>query len=174
MKQPILPSSGSSTSRHGLVDDEPRQETGFKVEKVCRCCRKHRRGAAAVEFAIVAPIFFLMIFGMVEIGRAIMVQQIITNASREGARLAVLPGTTASGVSNRVEDILTSAGISGATVQILDEGGGATNPEDAEYGDVINVTISVPYSEVSWLPTSKYLGGKTLSASTIMRTERVQ
>ena len=34
--------------------------------------------------------FFLMVFGMIEFGRAIMVQQVLTNASREGARVAVL------------------------------------------------------------------------------------
>jgi Flp pilus assembly protein TadG len=127
-----------------------------------------------VEFAVVAPVFFLMILGMIEIGRAIMVQQIITNASREGARLAVLPGSTVADVNTRVQEILTASTITGATVQILDEQGAVTNPETAQYGDVINVTITVPFSDVSWLPTSKYLSGKTLSASTVMRTERVQ
>lgn len=127
-----------------------------------------------MEFAVVAPIFFLMILGMIEIGRAIMVQQVITNASREGARMAVLPGSTVSDVTTRVQEILTASTISGATVQILDAEGGETNPETAQYGDIINVTVSVPFSDVSWLPTSKYLSGKTLSASTVMRTERVQ
>jgi Flp pilus assembly protein TadG len=127
-----------------------------------------------VEFAIVAPVFFLMIFGMIEVGRAVMVQQIITNASREGARLAVLPGTTAQDVTDRVQEILTSQTVPGASVEILNETGNPTDPEDAEYGDVIKVTVSVPYSEVSWLPASRYFTGKTLVASTIMRTERVQ
>ncbi|MGB6041722.1 MAG: TadE family protein, partial [Pirellulales bacterium] len=53
-------------------------------------CRKKRRGVAAVEFALVAPLFVLMVMGMIEVGRAIMVQQVLTNASREGARRAVL------------------------------------------------------------------------------------
>ncbi len=170
MNQPKLPLG------RDVVDDclEGRQETHFKLEKVCRSCRKHRRGAAAVEFAIIAPVFFLMILGMIEMGRAVMVQQIITNASREGARLAVLPGASVGGVESRVEEILTASTVSGATVQILDVDGNTTNPEDAEYGDVINVRVSVPFSEVSWLPASKFLGGRTLTASTVMRTERVQ
>ncbi len=50
-----------------------------------------------MEFAIVAPIFFMMIMGMLELGRAVMVQQVITNASREGARVAVLDGAQAVG-----------------------------------------------------------------------------
>ncbi len=55
----------------------------LKVENLCRSCRRNRRGAAAVEFAIVAPVFFLLVFGMIEYGRMVMVQQVITNASRE-------------------------------------------------------------------------------------------
>jgi len=51
---------------------------------------RRRRGAAAAEFAVVAPIFLLMVFGIVEIGRGLMVQQLLTNASRVGARRAVM------------------------------------------------------------------------------------
>ncbi len=48
-----------------------------------------------MEFAVVAPVFLLLVFGMIEYGRMVMVQQVITNASREGARVAVLDGSTA-------------------------------------------------------------------------------
>ena len=150
------------------------RKDGLKLEKPCRSCRQCRRGAAAVEFAIVAPVFFLMILGMIEIGRGVMVQQIITNASREGARVAVLAGATTAEVETRVQDILTSATVNGATVQVLDEDGNPTNPADVAFGDVINVTVSVPFDQVSWLPASKYLAGKSLTASTIMRGETVQ
>ncbi|MDP6444580.1 MAG: pilus assembly protein [Pirellulaceae bacterium] len=36
-----------------------------KLDKLCRSFRKQRRGASAVEFAVVAPVFFLLVFGMV-------------------------------------------------------------------------------------------------------------
>src|SRR3989304_5166188 len=87
-----------------------------KLERVNQICRRKRRGVAAVEFAIVAPIFFLLVFGMIEFGRVIMVKQIITNASREGAPLAVLDQTTHQEVLDKVEDYLTSAKIYGADV----------------------------------------------------------
>ncbi len=147
----------------------------FKLEKVSRLCRKDRRGAAAVEFAIIAPLFFLLILGMVEIGRAVMVQQIITNASREGARLAVLPGENNANVINRVNDILNDSGISGATTVILTEDDSSLNIQDVAYGDVVKVKVTVPFSEVSWMPgADKYMAGKSLSAVTVMRGERVQ
>lgn len=43
----------------------------FNMHKVCRSFRK-QRGAAAVEFAVVAPIFVLLLFGMIEYGRMVM------------------------------------------------------------------------------------------------------
>ena len=66
------------------------------LRKPCRMTRGKRFGAAAVEFAIVAPLFFLLVFGMVEFGRMVMIQQVLTNGSREGARKAVLDGATSS------------------------------------------------------------------------------
>ena len=46
------------------------------------------RGAAAVEFAIVAPLLFVLIFGIIEFGAILYNKSVITNASREGARYA--------------------------------------------------------------------------------------
>ena len=56
---------------------------------------RRRRGATTVEFAVVAPMFFLFLFGLFGFGRAVMIQQALSNAAREGVRKAVLPTTTA-------------------------------------------------------------------------------
>ena len=64
-----------------------------------------------MEFAVVAPIFILLLFGMIEYGRMVMVQQMLTNATREGARQAVLDGATTEGVRNTVKNYLSSGGI---------------------------------------------------------------
>src|SRR6185503_18474885 len=84
-----------------------------KLEWLYRSLRIKRRGASAVEFAIVAPVFFMMIFGMIEYGRLVMVQQILTNATREGARRAVLQDATTSAVKTVVKTYLTNASING-------------------------------------------------------------
>jgi Flp pilus assembly protein TadG len=143
--------------------------TAAKLERPCRLFRRKRRAAAAVEFAIVAPLFFLLVFGLIEYGRMVMVQQIITNASREGARSAVLDGATTSGVQAAVNNYLTSGSISGATVAV-----NPNPPTSAQYGDPVTVTVSVPFSQVSWLPSPMYLGGKTLSSTTVMRRETME
>jgi Flp pilus assembly protein TadG len=110
MKLPMLPRISN------LRDQSPRSrgvqitaEREVKLEKVCWPCRRNRRGAAAVEFAVVAPVFFLMIFGMIEFGRMVMVQQILTNASREGARLGVLDNINESDVIQTVIDYTSSS-----------------------------------------------------------------
>src|SRR5262245_14920432 len=55
-----------------------------------------RAGAAAVEFAFVAPFVFMVIFGMIEIGRAFMVNHIAGEIARRGCRAAVVAGNTTS------------------------------------------------------------------------------
>jgi len=138
------------------------------VDRVCRSCRRNRRGAAVVEFAIVAPVFFLLIFGMIEYGRMVMVQQVLTNASREGARKAVLEGVSDSEVQTAVSSYLTSASISGATVTVTTT---AAVPPDV--ADSRTVTVTIPFSQVSWLPSPMFLGTTTLTASSTMRSETV-
>ena len=49
-----------------------------------------------VEFALVAPIFFLLLFGIIEGGRFIFFYETLSNATREGARYAIVHGANSS------------------------------------------------------------------------------
>lgn len=49
--------------------------------------------------------------------------------------------------------------------------GGATDASAALQGDIIQVTVSVPYKSVSWLPSPWFLGNTTLSETVFMRRE---
>jgi Flp pilus assembly protein TadG len=120
---------------------------------------------AAVEFAIVAPIFFLVIIGIIEVGRALMVQQVLINASRAGARRAVMLSSSSSAVTSAVTEYTSGVGVSGVSVSV------SPDPATAAAGTAITVGASVSYSAVSWLPTARFMGGKTLTASSIMRKE---
>ncbi|WP_315858849.1 TadE/TadG family type IV pilus assembly protein [Blastopirellula sediminis] len=143
----------------------------FRLHRPCRLYRSYRTGAAVVEFAIVAPLFFLLVFGMIEYGRMVMVQQVITNASREGARRAVLDGATTTEVVAAVEEFLNQASVSGPNLEIRVS---PDPPSSAENGDPVGVTVIVPFSDVSWIPSPMYLGGTTLEAKTVMRREGIK
>jgi len=67
--------------------------------------RARSRGQALVEFAIVLPLFFLLVAGTVDLGLAIYSDLTVANAAREGARLGVVdPGNTAA-IEARVRDM---------------------------------------------------------------------
>jgi Flp pilus assembly protein TadG len=113
-----------------------------------------------------------MAFGMIEFGRVVMVQQVLANSAREGARVAILdsPTPTASLVSSKVTNCLATAGISGATVTI-----NPSEPSTAAYGTAISVSVQVPFSKVSWLPSSMFVASTTqLKACAVMRRETIQ
>ena len=145
--------------------------SGFTLEKLCRTCRKYRRGAAAVEFAIVAPLFVTLVFGMIEFGRVVMVQQLLTNATREGARVGVLSDSTSTDAKNKVVSYLASGKITIATSAVTATY--ASDPSLTDSGEAVTVSVSVHFSQVSWLPSPIFLSGYTLSASSTMRRESV-
>lgn len=70
--------------------------------------RRRRRGQSLVEFSLVAPLFFFLAFGMVDFGRAIYYENMLTSAAREGARIAILP-------DNPCNTIYGSSNNNGAT-----------------------------------------------------------
>ncbi len=131
--------------------------------------RAARRAASAVEFAIVAPIFFLVVLGIIEFGRMAMVQQMLTNAAREGCRIAVLDGSTTASVRTKVNQYLNSGRITGATIRVTPD-----PPSTAKFNESVTVAVSIPFTRVSWLRAPFFLGGRTLQAQAIMRRETVE
>jgi Flp pilus assembly protein TadG len=128
-----------------------------------RLCRK---GVAAVEFALVAPIFFLLVFGLIEFGRIMMVQQSLTNAAREGNRVAILP-TTKNGadVEAAMRDYLQSVMANANTDEVRVSVPG--NLDTVASGATLTVSVEVDYLDVSWVPLG-YLGlNPTIAASQI-------
>jgi len=124
-----------------------------------------RRGVAAVEFAIVAPLFFLLIIGIIEIGRAMMVQQVLINASRVGARRAITLSSSEQAVTDAVTEYANGVGISGLSVEV------SPDPAAAAAGQAITVDVEIDFQEVSWMPAPWFMGGKQLGASSVMRKE---
>ena len=75
-------------------------------------CRGSReRGAAAVEFALILPVFLLLIAGAIDLTRMMYTQVVVTNAAREGARMAALgyPLTGVASATARVDQAAFNA-----------------------------------------------------------------
>ena len=143
------------------------QQQGFPSVRRSGAAKRNRkrRGVAAVEFAMVAPVFFLLVIGIVEIGRAMMVQQVLINASRVGARRAVTLSSTEQAVIDIVTDYAAGVGVDGVSVAV------SPNPATAASGTAITVGVQIDYGQVSWLPAPWFMGGKQLAATSVMRKE---
>src|SRR5829696_5063466 len=80
------------------------------------------RGSALLEMAMTLPLLLLVSVAIFELGRAYQTQQILTNAAREGARMAVLPDASTANIQTRVRDYLAMGQLSNvntATVNVI-------------------------------------------------------
>jgi len=68
-------------------------------------------GQALLEAAFTLPIILLIAVGILEFGRAFQTWQVVTNAAREGARVAILPNATTSDVQSRVMTYLQGGAL---------------------------------------------------------------
>lgn len=146
--------------------------------------RVPRRGSAIVEFAVVAPVLLSLVMGIVEMGRVVMLAQVATNASREGARYAVQGSANTTTIDTYLRTYLSSAGLrntaSGSngsvtvTVETLSSGSwtATTDPSTASTGTQVRVTVQIDYTKESWLPTQYFVGNNaSVQGATVMRRE---
>jgi len=127
-----------------------------------------RRGAAAVEAAIVMPILLLITFGAIKYGWLFMRAQQITNAARYGARMAILPGAESNNIKIIITNLLDTADITVNSDEI------AIKPGDlsiASGGAPINVQITIPTDRVDILDISWFPVPENISASVTMAKE---
>lgn len=141
-------------------------------QSISRSRSTKRRGVAMVEMAIVLPLLLLLLVGIMEMGRVVMIYQILTNATREGARLAVVPGTSDATVLNACNTYLDRGGISasGRVVQILNGGGTSSSLSSIAALQPVTVRVQVPFSENTW-GFAQIMGGRTFTSTVTMRRE---
>jgi Flp pilus assembly protein TadG len=121
-----------------------------------------------VEFALIAPLLFLVFFALVEVARGLMVAHLLDHAARLGARAGVIEGQSTTSIQTTVINALSAAGISSesVTVQVND---GSTDASAANAGDEITVLVTVPVSKVTWFPTGSFLSGNLAGQYTLRR-----
>jgi Flp pilus assembly protein TadG len=123
-----------------------------------------------VEAAIILPVLVLLVFGLIECARLGMVAQILSTAAREGCRVAVVDGNTNTDVTNRINQVLNTSGISGVTTTQTPSD--CTTVHSGDNPNTIQVTLSVPYRQVTWLPSPYLFQDSTVTASAVMSSER--
>jgi Flp pilus assembly protein TadG len=128
-----------------------------------------RKGQALAEFALILPVLFLLIAGIIEFGRAWNIKQVVTDASREGARYAVVKNASvpnAAAVETKVRERLALGGVTTATVTVSGAWRSTASPA--------TVAVSTQY-RMGWVGAiMSWVGGSstiTIASTTTMRNE---
>jgi len=140
---------------------------------------KNERGTAILETALTLPLLLLVSVSIFEFGRAYQTWQVLTNAAREGARVAVLPGQTVGNVQARVHQYMSSGQLTNAGAAGVAVNENASISIGAGTASASVVTVSYPFSFMVLQPvarlvvTGSNLGTPfTLVASAEMRNEQ--
>lgn len=139
--------------------------TGKLMMTQNRNARCDRRGATIVEFALVAPIFLLLIFICFEFCRVNMIRNLVQDAAYFAARHAMVPGATEQEAVDEANRILGLMNTRDAAIVI---NGGNGLDDDSE---TVSVSITVPMDKNS-LIVPKFTGDMDFSSTATMRTER--
>ncbi len=117
--------------------------------------RMKQKGQALVEFALILPLLVLLVFGMVEFGRAMYIKNMLNNAARAGARAAVVTPNLAQSVSyslaTRGTDAVQQTIFDG--LQYVDNSTATANlsvvgSNPAKNGDIVTVSVTCNFDSV--------------------------
>ena len=143
--------------------------------------RRHsasERGTALLETALTLPLLLLVSVSIFEFGRAYQTWQILTNAAREGARVAVLPNNAAGAVEARVRAYMVAGQLPNAATAGVAIDSNQTVAVGATTAKASLVTISYPFEFMVLNPVARLLvNGSTagtpltMTASAEMRNE---
>lgn len=130
---------------------------------------RQEKGAELIEFALVFPVLLMTVLGIIDFGFLFQKYQVVTNAAREGARVAVLPGYGDADVQTRVNQFLAAGGLTdpGATVTV---GPAATVAVGAQCVAVRPVTVGYPHAFSFIGSILTYFGGSAIAATTLRVT----
>ena len=145
---------------------------------------RREEGAALIETAFVLPIMLLVSVGIFEFGRAYQTWQVVTNAAREGARVAVLPAYTDPSVDARVRTYLKNGGLPAAIVDSTETKvliTATTIPIDVagtNQAPAAKIRVEYPFEFMVLQPVARLVvkdskAGEafTMAATTVMRNE---
>jgi Flp pilus assembly protein TadG len=128
-----------------------------------------RRGAATVELALCLPLLATLALGICEVGQALKVEAVLSEAARKACSTACRPGCTNTDVTNDAKSVLSANRIpTGSVTVTIAVNDAAGNVAAAVRNDKITVTVKIPIAQVNWTNTSRYFGGTTHLSQTVV------
>jgi hypothetical protein len=145
----------------------------FRSRRLRRLVRSES-GAELIEFSLTLPLLLLVVLGIIEWGFVFREYEIVTNAAREGARIAVLPGYLPADVTARINLYLNTAGLD-STKATIDPIVATPTPVGAKCVSMVPITVKYPHP-VTFLSGimsffNSSMGAMTIKATSSMRTE---
>jgi Flp pilus assembly protein TadG len=135
-------------------------------------------GAALLEAAVTIPLLLLISVGIFDFGRAYQTWQILTNAAREGARVAVVPNPAAGAPEARAREYMRSGQLSRADIATVHVNRNASLTINGQTVTASEVTIDYPFDFIALQPVARLVNRAsqagqpvTMHASALMRNE---
>jgi Flp pilus assembly protein TadG len=127
--------------------------------------RNPQAGVALIEAAFVLPLLLVLCMGMLDFGRAFHTKSVLDQAAREGARIAVVTSPDVDLVTDKVNAVLASSGVTAAAVTVLGPG-----PDH-----MITVTVTTTFTFITpgvfALVNGDFGNTLPMSGQTVMRFE---
>jgi hypothetical protein len=127
-------------------------------------------GAELVEFAIALPLLLLVLFGIVDFGMLFQRYQAVTNAAREGARVAVLPLYDDADVAARVSQYLTAAGLTETPTVPAPDRAPVPLGGSGQCINVVTVSVDYPYTYSAFGGIASFFGSDAFGATGLRAT----
>lgn len=132
-----------------------------------------RSAVAAVECAVILIVLGILVVGVLEMGRALMVKEELSDAARRGCRAGILPLGSNAAIAAQVNKVLDDSKIKPSdatiTVQVNDV---VADASTAKQNDKISVAISVPIAKVCWIAPHFFANSSIESETTVMMRQR--
>ncbi len=137
---------------------------------------RSKSGTALIEFALILPVFVLLLAGIIEFASVYFVKHNMLNAARQAARGMVVDGLPGSGTSITCVSATAGSAEEEACDRLIGFGQSfsvnATEPDPSDPNDTdVSVVITVPAADASPIDVLGLFGSKVLQVTVTMRTE---
>lgn len=155
--------AGLELSREAIPNSSEDLTTPERVSRSAKRSLKARVGAATVEFALCAPVFFFLVFGGIELSRTNVLIHTVESAILQGARRGIIPGASAEQCRLAAQAILDIGCIRTSTVTV--------SPTVIDNNTAtVSITISVPLDSNGYQASSVFMG-KTITRTIQLNRE---